>query len=128
QEHPGWDVNDADRKTGVALAGDGNPRYGRVSAYLQGLNAAVESMCNVAALGATPRALTDCLNYGNPEVPEQLGALEQGVRGIADAAKGIVIDGEPVPIISGNVSLYNSTRDGKAIPPSAIVCCIGVAD
>ncbi len=76
--------------------------------------------------GAIPRAITDCLNYGNPEIPAQLGALEQGVKGISDACRAIQPEGEPVPVISGNVSLYNSTQDGSAIPPSAIVCCIGV--
>ncbi len=124
--HPGWELSEADKRRGVALAGDGNGRYGRISAYWQGANAAIESMCNVAAVGAVPRALTDCLNYGNPEVPVELGALEQGVRGIADAANGIGIDNAPVPIVSGNVSLYNDTPEGGAIPPTAITCCVGV--
>jgi phosphoribosylformylglycinamidine synthase len=124
--HPGWELSDLDKKSGAAFAGDGNGRYGRISAYWQGANATTESMCNVAAVGATPRALTDCLNYGNPEVPSQLGALEEGVKGIADAANGVAVDGAAVPIISGNVSLYNDTADGGAIPPTAIVCCIGV--
>lgn len=125
--HPGWDdLPPADRSVGVALAADGNGRYGRISAYFQGANAAVESMCNVAAVGAVPRSLTDCLNYGNPEIPEQLSALEEGVKGIADAARGVALDGEPVAIISGNVSLYNGKPDGSAIDPTAIVCCIGV--
>lgn len=125
--HPGWDeLPPQDRKTGVALAADGNGRYGRISAYWQGANAALESMRNVAATGATPRALTDCLNYGNPEIPRQLGALEEGVRGIGDAARGVAIGGAAVPIISGNVSLYNGKPDGSAIDPTAVVCCIGV--
>jgi len=125
--HPGWaDLPEKDRNVGVALAADGNGRYGRISAYWQGANATVESMCNVASVGAVPRALTDCLNYGNPEIPEQLSALEEGVRGIADAARGVEMNGEPVPIISGNVSLYNGKPDLSAIDPTAIVCCIGV--
>ncbi|MDD5041305.1 MAG: phosphoribosylformylglycinamidine synthase subunit PurL [Candidatus Peribacteraceae bacterium] len=125
--HPGWeDLPDRDKNVGVALAADGNGRYGRISAYWQGANAAVESMCNVAAVGAVPRAFTDCLNYGNPEIPEQLSALEEGVKGIADAARGVAMNGEPVPIVSGNVSLYNGKPDGGAIDPTAIVCCIGV--
>lgn len=111
---------------GVALATDGNPRYGRVSPYWQGANAVVEALCNVAAVGATPRALTDCLNYGNPEVPEQLFDLAEGVRGIGDAARGVHLDSEAIPVISGNVSLYNCRPDGSAIDPSAIICCIGV--
>jgi phosphoribosylformylglycinamidine synthase len=124
--HPGWHVSPAQEVVGAAFAGDGNPRYGRISAYAQGALAALESMMNVAAVGATPRALTDCLNYGNPEIPEQLASLEEGVRGISDASRGVSFDQETVPIISGNVSLYNSLPDGSSIPPSAIVCCIGV--
>jgi phosphoribosylformylglycinamidine synthase len=124
--HPDWNSDASLEKIGIAFAADGNPRYGKVSAYLQGMNAAVEAMCNVAAVGALPRALTDCLNYGNPEIPNQLGALEEGVKGIADAAHGLQFDHEPVPVISGNVSLYNGKPDGSAIPPSAIVCAIGV--
>jgi phosphoribosylformylglycinamidine synthase len=125
--HPGWDtLPKDDRHCGVALAADGKGRYGRIDPYLQGLNAAVESMRNVVAVGATPRALSDCLNYGNPEIPEQLSDLAEGVRGIADASRSITFDGEPVPVISGNVSLYNGRPDGSAIDPTATVCCIGV--
>ncbi|MDD5623729.1 MAG: phosphoribosylformylglycinamidine synthase subunit PurL, partial [Candidatus Peribacteraceae bacterium] len=125
-EHPGWDLPEEARNVGVAVAADGNGRYGRISPYWQGANAAIEAMRNVAAVGASPRALTDCLNYGNPEIPEQLGALEEGVRGIADAAAGVTVDREIVPVISGNVSLYNGKPDGSAIDPTAVVCCIGV--
>ncbi len=123
--HPGWELAPAEEFTGAAFAGDGNPRYGRISAYEQGRLAALESMMNVAACGAVPRALTDCLNYGNPEIPAQLASLEEGVRGISDAARTVTFAGECVPVISGNVSLYNSVPGGGSIPPSAIVCCIG---
>lgn len=125
-EHPGWELPESDRQVGVALAADGNGRYGRISPYWQGANAAIESMRNVAATGATPRALTDCLNYGNPELPGHLWALEEGIRGIADAARDVAIADATVPIISGNVSLYNSKPDGSSIDPTAVVCCIGV--
>lgn len=124
--HPGWDLASGEEFVGAAFAADGNPRYGRISAYAQGALAALESMMNVAACGATPRALTDCLNYGNPEIPEHLAMLEEGVRGISEAARAVTFAGEGVPVISGNVSLYNSVPDGSAIPPSAIVCCVGV--
>ncbi len=124
--HPGWELNDQQKKTGVAFSVAGNGRYGRISPYLQGVNAVAKSMRNVAAVGATPRALTDCLNYGNPEIPEQLWQLEEGVRGIADSARGIVVEDEHVPIISGNVSLYNSTPQSGSIDPTAIVSCVGV--
>lgn len=124
--HPGWELSEEEKWHGVAIAGDGNGRYGRISPYWQGANAAVESMRNVAAVGATPRALTDCLNYGNPEIPEQLWQLEEGTKGIADASKEVCMEGEAVPIISGNVSLYNSSADGSAIDPTAIVSCAGI--
>jgi len=124
--HPGWDLSEEDRWTGVAIAGDGNGRYGRISPYWQGVNATLEAMRNVVAVGGTPRALTDCLNYGNPELPEQLSELEEGVKGIADVAKTIHFEGEPVPVISGNVSLYNGKPDGSSIDPTAIVSCTGV--
>jgi phosphoribosylformylglycinamidine synthase len=66
------------------------------------------------------------LNYGNPEIPEQLWQLEEGTKGIADASKEVLVEGEPVPIISGNVSLYNSKPDGSSIDPTAVVSCTGV--
>ncbi len=125
-EHPSWDLDEAQKRTGVAVAGDGCGRYGRISPYLQGLNAVCESARNVAAVGATPRALTDCLSYGNPEVPEILWEFSEGVRGIADAARGIELDGDGIPVISGNVSFYNGKPDGSGIDPTAIVCCVGV--
>ncbi|PIQ76591.1 phosphoribosylformylglycinamidine synthase subunit PurL [Candidatus Peregrinibacteria bacterium CG10_big_fil_rev_8_21_14_0_10_49_24] len=124
--HPGWELSDEEQWRGVAVAADGNGRYGRISPYWQGVNAVAESMRNVAAVGGKPRALTDCLNYGNPEIPTQLWALSEGVRGIADAAKNVQVEGEPVPVISGNVSLYNGRPDGSAIDPTAIVSCIGI--
>ncbi|MEK7136678.1 MAG: AIR synthase related protein, partial [Patescibacteria group bacterium] len=88
-DHPGWELQESDQWVGVAISCDGNGRYGLLSPYLQGVNATVEAMRNVAATGATPRALTDCLNYGNPENPQELWELAEGVRGIADAAKGV---------------------------------------
>lgn len=125
-EHPGWDLSEEQKWRGVAVAADGNGRYGRISPYWQGFNAAVESIRNVAAVGGKPRALTDCLNYGNPEIPEQLWQLAEGIRGIADAGANITVDNEAVPVISGNVSLYNGRPDGSAIDPTAIVSCMGV--
>ncbi len=125
-QHPGWELEEVNRWRGVAIAADGNGRYGRIDPYWQAVNAAVESMCNVVAVGGTPRALTDCLNYGNPEIPEQLAELEAGVQGIADAGKSITFDKEPIAVISGNVSLYNGKPDGSAIDPTAIVSCTGI--
>ncbi len=125
--HPGWvkDLSASDQHIGIALSCGGNSRYGRISPYLQAVNAVVENVRNIATAGALPRCITDCLNYGNPEIPEQLWALEQGVQGISDAARGLAIDAEAIPIISGNVSLYNGTTESP-IDPTANVCIAGV--
>ncbi|MBI5388928.1 phosphoribosylformylglycinamidine synthase subunit PurL [Candidatus Woesearchaeota archaeon] len=116
------------KKPGVALSVDCNPRYNRISPYWGAANAVAESMRNVAAIGAVPSALTDCLNYGNPEIPEVFHDFCEGVRGIADAASKLFYKGttNPVPVISGNVSFYNESKKGKAIDPSPIIACVGV--
>lgn len=117
--------------TGCALSVDGNPFYGDISPYWGGANAVAEAMRNVASIGATPAALTDCLNFGNPEVPEAFWEFREGVRGLSDAAKNLWLKGyenQPVPIISGNVSLYNESASGSAVSPSAIIACVGVID
>ncbi len=117
---------EAGSAVGIALSVDGNPRYGKISPYWQGANAVIEAIRNVASVGATPWCLTDCLNYGNPEKPEQMWEFVEGVRGVAEAAKAVIVKdyGSPVPIVSGNVSLYNQS-DNQAINPSAIVGCFG---
>ncbi len=113
---------------GIALKTDCNPSYCMIDPYWGAVNAVAESMRNVAAVGAIPSALTDCLNYGNPEKPEAFYDFYEGVRGIADAARNLHYKGTtyPVPVISGNVSFYNESASGKAIAPSPIVACIGV--
>ncbi len=73
------------RQVGIALSLDQNPRYNKIDAYWGAVNAVVESVRNVAAVGAMPLALTDCLCFGNPEKPEQMGICTESVRGIADA-------------------------------------------
>ena len=115
------------RKVGVALSTDHNPRYSIISPYLGGLNAVVEAMRNIAAVGATPHAISDCLCFGNPEKPYQMWEFVEAVRGISDASIGIKLkenQDHPTPIIAGNVSFYNESRSG-AIPPSPIVSCLG---
>jgi phosphoribosylformylglycinamidine synthase len=85
-------------------------------------------MRNVASVGAVPQALTDCLNFGNPENPEAFWEFDEAVRGLSDAANQIWLKGyenQPVPIVSGNVSLYNESSTGNAISPSAIIACVG---
>ncbi|MBA4336951.1 phosphoribosylformylglycinamidine synthase subunit PurL [bacterium] len=126
----GEDVPEEYKKIGVALTADGNARYGKIDPYYQSLNATVEAMRNIAAVGARPIAITDCLNYGNPEKPEQMWEFVEGVRGIVDACKGIPLKEYPefpLPVTSGNVSLYNQGKGG-AIPPSAIISCAGKID
>ena len=117
-------------RLGIALSVDGNPRYGAISPRLAAAHAVVEAVRNVAAVGAQPIGLTDCLNYGNPEDPVAYWQLSEGVEGLAEAAKALQLNapGEPLPFVSGNVSLYNESAAGRAIAPSAIVACIGRVD
>ena len=118
------------RKTGIALSTDHNPRHGILSPYWCGVNAVVESMRNVAAVGATPHAITDCLCFGNPEKPHQMWEFVESTRGIADACNTITLKNHPdksTPIIAGNVSFYNESINGP-IPASPIVSCLGKLD
>jgi len=114
---------------GLAVSVDGNPYHAALDPYHGGAGAAVEAMRNVVAVGATPWCMTDCLNYGNPEDPVVFRQFVEGVRGIGDACReiGLLEDAQyPVPIVSGNVSFYNDSNQGRPIPPSPIVACFGV--
>lgn len=116
------------RATGVAISLDQNPRYNKIDAYWGAVNAVCESVRNVVAVGATPVALTDCLCFGNPEKPEQMQEFVDSVRGIIDACRAVRIKDHPettLPVIAGNVSLYNESETGS-IPPSPMICCVGV--
>jgi phosphoribosylformylglycinamidine synthase len=106
----------------VALSVDGNPRYAAVDVRRAAELAVCEAIRNVAAVGARPAGLTDCLNFGNPELPEQMGEFVAGVDGIAHAAREL-----GVPFVSGNVSLYNTSAGGSAVPASPIIACVGTA-
>jgi len=114
-------------RVGMAIAADGNPFLAALSPYEAGAAAVAEAVRNVAAVGAVPIALTDCLNFGNPELEEVFQDFVDAVRGIGDAARGIGMkdSDEPIPIISGNVSFYNQSSAGNAILPSPIVCAVG---
>ena len=115
------------RKVGIALSTDHNPRYSMIDPYWGGVNAVVEAMRNVAAVGATPHAVTDCLCFGNPEKPSQMWEFVEGTRGVSDACNAITLKDnpeDPTPIIAGNVSFYNESKNGS-IPPSPIVSCLG---
>tara|TARA_B100001750_G_scaffold120776_1_gene95759 strand:- start:119 stop:2458 length:2340 start_codon:yes stop_codon:yes gene_type:complete len=118
------------RKTGIALSTDHNPRYCQVDPYWGAINAVAESVRNIAAIGATPVALTDCLCFGNPENPEQMWEFVEAVRGISDALKPLRLKDaseNSIPIIAGNVSFYNESKNG-AIPASPIISCLGKID
>jgi phosphoribosylformylglycinamidine (FGAM) synthase-like enzyme len=113
---------------GVALSVDCNPAYGDISAYWGAACAVAEAMRNVASVGAVPQAMTDCLNYGNPENPVAFAQFRDGVRGLSDAAKNLWLkgyEGQPLPIVSGNVSLYNESATGNAVSPTAVIACVG---
>ena len=113
---------------GLAVSMDSN-LYGLIDPYVAGAYAVAESVRNVISVGAIPIALTDCLNYGNPEKESVFFDFQEGVRGIKEAAEALsFIPGEPVPIISGNVSFYNESKEGSAVTPSPVVCCIGRVD
>lgn len=115
------------RQVGIALSLDQNPRFNKIDAFWGAVNAVVESVRNVVAVGAMPIAITDCLCFGNPEKPEQMGEFVDSVRGINDACRAVKIKDLPdatLPIIAGNVSLYNESAQG-AIPPSPMISCLG---
>jgi phosphoribosylformylglycinamidine synthase len=115
------------RQVGIALSLDHNPRYNKISAYWGAVNAVIESVRNITAVGGTPLALTDCLCFGNPEKPEQMGEFVEAVKGIADAAYAIKLKdhaNDTLPIIAGNVSFYNESPQGP-IPPSPMISCLG---
>ena len=106
---------------GLAVSLDG-PRIGELDPFAAGAGAVLEAARNVACAGGRPLALTDCLNFANPEKPEIGWELAQAIEGIAQAAEALGI-----PVVSGNVSLYNET-DGRPIPPTPVVGCVGLVE
>ena len=113
-------------RKGIALSIDGNGRYCRLDPYRGGQIAVAEVCRNLSCVGAEPLALTDCLNFGNPERPEVYYQLEWCIRGMARACRVL-----GVPIVSGNVSLYNAaeraeTGNGGDIMPTPIVGGLGL--
>ena len=109
-------------KKGIAMKSDVNPFFCAFDPYRGGAIAVAEAARSIAATGARPLAITDCLNFGNPEKPEVMAQFEAAVRGIADACRAL-----EVPVVSGNVSLYNET-DGRAIPPTPTVGMVGLME
>ena len=113
---------DEDTGLGVAVATDGNGRYARLDPYAGAQLAVAEACRNVAATGARPLAVTNCLNFGSPEEPAVMWQFAQAVRGLGDACAAL-----DVPVTGGNVSFYNQTGD-VAIHPTPVVGVLGVHD
>ncbi len=107
---------------GVALATDANGRYCQLDPYVGAQLALAEAYRNVAATGAAPRAVSDCLNFGSPENPDVMWQFERAVTGLADACLELGI-----PVTGGNVSFYNQTGD-VPIHPTPVVAVMGVID
>jgi phosphoribosylformylglycinamidine synthase len=107
---------------GIALALDGNGRYARLDPYSGAQLALAEAYRNVAAAGARPMAVTDCLNFGSPEDPEVMWQFTEAIRGIADGCLALGI-----PVTGGNVSFYNQTGS-TPINPTPVIGVLGVID
>ena len=116
---------------GAAMSVGGNPWYVAADPYTGSAHAVYEALRNLVCVGARPTALTDCLNFGNPEDPEVFDEFVRSVRGLGDAARAFGpsgTEGPPIPFVSGNVSFYNESSTGRAIEPSPIVAGLGVLD
>ena len=111
-----------DTKRAIALTTDGNGRYCYLDPYAGGAIAVAEAARNLVCVGAEPLAITDCLNFGNPERLEVYYQLKECIRGMTQACRVLNI-----PVISGNVSLYNETK-GKAIYPTPVVGMLGLIE
>jgi phosphoribosylformylglycinamidine synthase subunit PurL len=106
----------------VAVSTDGNGRYGYLDPYLGGAHAVAEAARNVASVGARPLAVTNCLNFGNPERPEVMWAFSEAVRGMGDACRAF-----GTPVTGGNVSFYNESGD-SAVYPTPVVGVVGLLE
>ena len=104
----------------LAFTSDVTPRYVQANPVMGGRQAVAEAYRNLTATGATPLATTDNLNFGNPEKPEIMGQLVGAIQGIGEAVAAL-----DMPIVSGNVSLYNET-DGAAILPTPTIGAVGL--
>ena len=107
-------------KKALAVTSDCTPRYVQNDPYEGGKQAVAEAWRNLTAVGATPIAITDNLNFGNPERPEIMGQIVRAIEGMALACREL-----DFPVVSGNVSLYNETN-GQAIPPTPTVGAVGL--
>ena len=106
----------------LAISTDVTPRYVKADPHEGAKQAVAETYRNICSTGAAPLAITNCLNFGNPERPEIMAQFVGAVAGIAEACEGL-----NYPVISGNVSLYNETN-GQAIPPTPAIGGVGVLE
>ena len=113
---------DEETGRGVALSTDCNGRFAKLDPYAGAQLALAEAYRNVATVGATPLAITDCLNFGSPEDPGVMWQFEQAIKGIAEGCREL-----GVPVTGGNVSFYNQTGD-VAIHPTPVIGVLGVMD
>jgi phosphoribosylformylglycinamidine synthase len=118
---PGVPVPDGTRR-GIALSTDGNSRWCAIDPRAGTALVVAESALNVACVGATPVAVVNCLNFGNPEHPEVMWQLSEAVDGMSEACRALSL-----PVIGGNVSLYNESR-GVDIDPTPVVGTLGLVE
>ena len=107
---------------GLAVTTDVNPRYCYLDPYVGGMAAVAEAARNLSCVGARPLAVTDCLNFGNPEKPEIMWEFVRAVEGMSRACRVL-----GTPVVSGNVSFYNETK-GQGIWPTPTVGMVGLLD
>jgi phosphoribosylformylglycinamidine synthase len=107
---------------GLALSADGKGRFGRLDPFLGAAHAVAEAARNVAVSGARPLAITNCLNFGNPERPEVMGQFIEAIRGMREACTAL-----GTPVTGGNVSFYNESGD-SAIDPTPVIGMLGLLE
>ncbi len=106
----------------LALSSDGKGRFGALDPYLGAAHAVAEAARNVAVTGATPLAITNCMNFGNPERPEVMWQFAESIRGMGDACRAF-----ETPVTGGNVSFYNESG-GSAIWPTPVIGMLGLIE
>jgi phosphoribosylformylglycinamidine synthase subunit PurL len=105
---------------GVVVSSDGKGRYGRLDPKLGAMHAVAEAARNVAVTGAQPLAITNCLNFGNPERPEVMWQFAESIAGMREACEAL-----ETPVTGGNVSFYNESGD-SAIDPTPVIGMVGL--
>jgi len=113
------ELDEISSKISVGIATGGNPNLAKISAKKAAQEAVCAAVMKLSCVGATPLAVTDCLNFGNPEKPEQMGEFVDAVNGLSEVCTALNL-----PIVSGNVSFYNESA-GRSIPPSALISVFG---